>query len=261
MELILTSEQAMLREMAARFADQAVKQTRALRDHDPSFSPERLRQAAEMGWFRILVPEEFGGLDLSLTDLILVLEELGRGLAAEPIAAAAVSAFALSRGLRSKQAAQLLEKLLVGGALVVPALQESCLGLLKGLPTTFLERQGSALLVTGRKHFVASEGATGFIVSAHGADGVSLCYLDALGTGCRQERHRTIEGRTVATLHIESSPVMLIGDGERASWQHRAIEDLALMASSAELLGVMEKAQEITLDYIRARNQFGKPID
>ena len=39
-----------------------------------------------------------------------------------------------------------------------------------------------------------------------------------------------------------------------------ALHNLALMAVSCELLGVMEKAQEITLDYLRIRKQFGKLI-
>src|SRR5438094_644653 len=56
MELNLTSEQTLLRDSAAKFIGEAgPKVARGFRDRDPSFAPERLRQAAERVWLGILV--------------------------------------------------------------------------------------------------------------------------------------------------------------------------------------------------------------
>ena len=76
MELHLTSEQALLRDSAAKFiAAAGPKVARGFRGQDPSFAPARLRQAGELGWLGILVPSSMNGLGLGLTELALVLEQ------------------------------------------------------------------------------------------------------------------------------------------------------------------------------------------
>ena len=95
MEVHLTSEQSLLRDSAAKFITTAgPKVARGLRAQEPSFSPARLRQAADLGWLGILVPNSADGLGLGLTELALVQEQAGRGLVCEPIGLAAISAAA-----------------------------------------------------------------------------------------------------------------------------------------------------------------------
>src|SRR3989442_2949471 len=126
MELHLTSEQALLRDSAAKFiAAAGPKVARGFRGQDPSFAPARLRQAGELGWLGILVPGSMDGLGLGLTELALVLEQVGRGLVCEPIGLAAISAAALALG---RTPHPMLERVMTGAALVVPALQESAYG-------------------------------------------------------------------------------------------------------------------------------------
>src|SRR5262245_51782521 len=99
MDLHLSSEQALLRDSAAKFIEAAgPKVARTFRKQDPSFAPARLRQAGELGWLGMLVPASAGGLDLGLTELALVLEQAGRGLVCEPLGFAAISAAALGQG-------------------------------------------------------------------------------------------------------------------------------------------------------------------
>src|SRR6266436_3294443 len=99
MELHLTSEQTLLRDSAAKFiAAAGPKVARGFRQQDRSFAPARLRQAGELGWLGILVPDSAGGVGLGLTELALVLEQAGRGLVCEPIGLAAISAAALGQG-------------------------------------------------------------------------------------------------------------------------------------------------------------------
>src|SRR5262249_6210116 len=126
MELHLTSEQALLRDSAAKFiAAAGPKVARGFRGQDPSFAPARLRQAGELGWLGMLVPSSMNGLDLGLTELALVLEQAGRGLVCEPIGLAAISAAALALGGRPHP---MLEPVMTGAALVVPALEERAYG-------------------------------------------------------------------------------------------------------------------------------------
>src|SRR5271156_3664217 len=126
MDLHLSSEQTLLRDSAAKFIGAAgPKVARGFRERDPSFAPERLRQAGELGWLGILVPPSAGGLGLGLTELALLLEQAGRGLVCEPIGLAAISAAALAQGHAPHP---MLERAMTGEALVVPALQESAHG-------------------------------------------------------------------------------------------------------------------------------------
>src|SRR5262249_54282191 len=61
------------------------------------------------------------------------------------------------------------------------------------------------------------------------------------------------------TLDLADVPADLIAQSSNAN-AVEVLHNLALVAISAELLGVMEQAHEITLDYLRVRKQFGKPI-
>src|ERR1041385_2771932 len=70
MELHLTSEQALLRDSAAKFVGGAgPKVARKFRDGDLSFAPQRLREAGALGWLGILVPEAVQGVGPGLPAL------------------------------------------------------------------------------------------------------------------------------------------------------------------------------------------------
>ena len=258
MDLHLTSEQTLLRDSAAKFiAAAGPKVARGWRDRDPSFAPARLRQAGELGWLGILVPASAGGLGLGLTELALVLEQAGQGLVCEPIGLAAISAAALGQGSTPHP---MLERVMTGAALVVPALQESAHGDDPLAPRARAVGKDGALRLTGRKMFVCADGADGFLVSAGGCDGPALYYVARDAPGCALSTTPTVEGRKLATLDLADAPADLVPPSPSSRSAVEALHDLALMALSAELLGVMAKAQEITLDYLRVRKQFGRPI-
>jgi alkylation response protein AidB-like acyl-CoA dehydrogenase len=260
MELLLTSEQNMLRDSAAKFAGEAgAKVARRFRGQEPAFAPERLRQAAELGWLSILVPESAGGLGLGLTELALVLHQAGRGLVCEPIGLAAVSAFALADA-QGGTPHPLLERVMDGSLLIVPALQETPHGGGSSAPTTRAEPRRAGVSVSGQKSFVCADGADGFLVSASGPEASMLCHVARNAAGLRIVPMPTIEGRRLATLHLEGAPGEIVAVATKARDPVANIHDLTLIALSAELLGLMDTAQAMTLDYMRIRKQFGKLI-
>jgi alkylation response protein AidB-like acyl-CoA dehydrogenase len=258
MDLHLTSEQTLLRDSAAKFVAAAgPKVSRRFRGQDPSFAPARLRQAAELGWLGILVPSSMNGLGLGLTELALVLEQAGRGLVCEPIGLAAISAAALGLG---RTPHPMLAQVMTGAALVVPALEESAYGDDPLAPRTRVVGKDATLRLTGQKTFVCADGADGFLVSASGRDGPALCYVARNAAGCTLSTTPTAEGRNLATLSLADAPGDLIAAHSSPRNAVDTLYNLALLALSSELLGAMEMAQEITLDYLRIRKQFGKLI-
>jgi alkylation response protein AidB-like acyl-CoA dehydrogenase len=251
MELNLTPEQMLLRDNAAKFVAASGPQVaRGFREHKLSFAPERLRQAGELGWFSILVPTSVGGLGLGLTELALVLEEAGRGLLCEPAGLAAISVAALAQGCAPQP---MLERAMAGAVLVVPALQEGPHDCDPHKPKTYSEKADGAFRLTGTKCFVCADGADGFLVSADGPEGPAHYYVERDAPNLRLSAIETVDGRKISTLSLEKTPADLVG-------AVAALSDLALIAMSAELLGVMAKARDITFDYLCIRKQFGKPI-
>jgi 3-oxochol-4-en-24-oyl-CoA dehydrogenase len=258
MDLHLTPEQTLLRESAAKFiAAAGPKVAREFRDRNQSFAPARLRLAGELGWLGILVPHRMNGLGLGLTDLALVLEQAGRGLVCEPIGLAAISAATLGLGGAPHP---MLERAMQGSVLVVPALQESAQGDVPPSPRTQAVGQDGAFRLTGNKLFVCADGADGFLVSAEGQYGPALYYVACDAPGCSLTSTPTVEGRGLAALTLENAPADLIRPSNGSARAVEVLHGLALIALSAELLGVMEQAQEMTLGYLRLRKQFGKPI-
>jgi 3-oxochol-4-en-24-oyl-CoA dehydrogenase len=257
MEVRLTSEQSLLRESAAKFiAGAGAKVARGYRHQSPGFDPARLHEAGELGWLGILVPESMGGQGLGLTELALVLEQAGRGLVCEPIGLAAISAAALSQ---ERAPHPMLQRVVSGQALVAPALQESAHGTDIAEPRTRLTGADGALRVSGRKMFVCADGADGFLVSAAGRDGPALCYVARNAPGYTLTETQTVDGRRLATLDLADTPADLLAHPPSRN-AVESLNNLALFALSTELLGVMDRAQEMTLDYLRIRKQFGKLI-
>lgn len=147
-----------------------------------------------------------------------------------------------------------------GAALVVPALQEDahCNDLAE--PRMRAADADGSIRLTGTKSFVCADGADGFLISAYGRDGPALFYVDRHAQGCELSATQTVDGRKLSTLRLKDAPADVVPSRQSSRNAVEALTDLALIALSAELLGVMEKAQEITLDYLRIRKQFGKPI-
>src|SRR5581483_1307934 len=83
---------------------------------------------------------------------------------------------------------------------------------------------------------------------ARDAPGLTLTAID------------TVDGRQLATLTLKDAPGDVLPARQSSRSAVEAVHSLMLLALSAELLGVMEKAQEITFDYLKIRKQFGKPI-
>jgi alkylation response protein AidB-like acyl-CoA dehydrogenase len=255
MEVHLTPEQILLRDSAAKFVTAAgPKVARASRGRVPSFAPDRLRQAGDLGWLGMLVPSSADGAGLGLTELALVLQQAGRGLVCEPIGFAIIAAAALAQGHAPHP---MLRRAISGDALVVPALQES------GQDRSALQTQaagGRAPRLNGTKISVCADGADGFLVSARNPDGPALYYVARDGAGVSIAGAPTVDGRALATVEFKDAPADLVPARQSSRSAVEAVTDLALLALSAELLGVMEGAQELTFDYLRIRKQFGKPI-
>ena len=252
MDLLLNDEQTMLRDSAATFTERrgGAARLRELRGSEAKIDASIWQEAGDAGWLAILAPEEAGGLGLGLTELCLVSEELGRGLVPEPVAAVA----AVARAVGDK-----VEDIVSGERIVLPALMEGPRAIGDEPTATTATLDGDAATVDGVKTgIVVPEDAAQFLVSAEGPDGIALALVDA-GDG-DVAASETMDGTATGTLTLNGSPGSIVAGANEAPARIASLLDALHLSNAAELLGVMEAAQDITVDYLKTREQFDKPI-
>ncbi len=265
MDLILSEEQILLQQSAKTFVarNAGSQYWRNHRDDGGVLNRKIWREIAEAGWLGILMPEESGGLDLGMTELALVLEQGGRELMLEPIAASSIAAGAIARGDGAAKS-DLLAAILSGEQIFLPALQENFDGSDLGQTQTATTADGDGIRLSGSKRFIpAAAGADGFLVSAKGSKGLLLCVVKTDDLGVSLTIDETIDASGLAQLDLEDVPVpmaQVIATENLASELVAWINDRLIVATSAELLGAATKAFEITVEYLKVREQFDRPI-
>jgi len=270
----LTEEQSILRDQArAWVGDRApVSAFRQMRDGgvEAGFEPKTWAEIVELGWTGVIVPEAYGGSDLGFFAMGLVLEEMGRELAAAPLfASGLVGASALLLAGDDAQKQAYLPKVVSGAEILTLAIDE---GPRHRPEHTALqaERTGSGFRLTGGKSLVL-EGmaATTFVLAARtdGApgerEGISLFLVPATAAGLARTPMRAIDSRGYARLafdRVEIGADALLGqlDGGYAALE--AVLDRARAGLGADMLGVGGQAFDMTLDYLKTRKQFGQVI-
>ena len=275
MQFSLTDEQLLLRDSAAAFVrdHSSLRRIRALRDgKDPDgFSRDLWKQIAALGWLGIPFAEADGGLGLGLKDLSLVLEEFGKGLMLEPLLSTVLlGGTAIQRGGSDAQRAALLPAVIGGEALLALAYQERQSRYDLCRVATRAERAGAGWRLRGEKILVLDgHVADHLIVSARTAGderdraGVTLFLVERGAPGLQVTRQSTLDSRNAALVRLDGVAVgadAVVGDVDGGGALLAEVVDRATAGLCAEMLGGMEAAFAITLDYLKTRRQFGVPI-
>ncbi|MGH8619911.1 MAG: acyl-CoA dehydrogenase family protein, partial [Burkholderiales bacterium] len=262
-----SEDAALLKQSVTDFIQRGtdVARARKLRDTVPGFDRKVWGQMAEFGWTGILVPEDCGGLGLGLREMGIVLEGLARVLTPEPLNAAAVLAgTAIRESGNRKLKEELLPALVEGKLLPALAWQEQAGDLAGGSPRTSARPFEGALKLSGEKRFVQGGlGADGYAVTAQLDGGLALIWVPADATGVAAEALPQADGRSAATVRLKDVVVPkanVLAEGAAAvAALARAFDDTRVMAG-AELLGTMTRALDMSVEYMKTRVQFGKPI-
>ncbi len=257
----------LLRDSVADFISRGtdIARVRRLRGTDPGYDRTVWRQMAEFGWLGILVSEQHGGLGLGLAEMRIVLEGLARVLVPEPVCACAVLAGGVLRHAAGSATAHALLPAMVAGELI-PALawQEHAGDIDPGTATLAARAFEGGYKLGGVKQFVhGASGADGYIVSARAGAGLVLAWVPAGASGITLERTELADGRSMGTVKLADVVVPgehVIAEGAVAQEALERALDETLVMTGAELCGVMERTLEMSLDYMRTRKQFGKPI-
>jgi len=222
---------------------------------------------AELGMTALPVPEEQGGFSGSAIDMMVVMQEIGRGLVIEPYFATVLGVEFLKR-TGSHEA--LLEQVAGGELKLACALGERQARHETFDIATTAQAIGQGFHLNGRKTVVVHGAqADMLIVSARTAgkqrdtDGISLFVVPADAVGVTRRDYRTIDCQRAADIDfvdVKLPASALLGEvGE--GWEVLdAVSDYGVTLLCAEAIGAMDALNGATLEYLKTRQQFGVPI-
>lgn len=272
MDFRLSDEQRMLQDTVSRLVrEQYSFETRMkLMDSEPGFSRDLWRQYAEVGLLAIGLSEDAGGFGGGI-ELMLVAQELGRGLVLEPyLACVVLSGCLIDKAASAEQKEDLLGRMSAGELIVAFAHGEPESRYDLAHVGTRAEQSGAGWKLDGNKSVVLhGEHADLLIVSARVSgdvrdrDGIGLFLVDPKADGVRTRGYQTIDGQRAAEISLDGVSVdqaAVLGEPGQAYSVIDYAVGRGIVALCAEAVGAMEVTNELTLDYLKTRTQFGVPI-
>lgn len=267
-----TDTQRMLRDSLERFLAERydIESRSSALETAENVAPLWRAFASDLGILGAAFSEDEGGLGGGFEDHLVILEVLGRHLAAEPYLSAMVHAGGLLRRCESDTARQLLRSLIDGEALATVAATEPHARYDVHDVRSRLTATAGGWRLDGRKSMVhCAPWATDLIVIARSAgapndrDGLSLIRLPLQTPGLMRRDYRTVDGGRASELKFDAvvigSEQLLTAPGTAVSMIEQA-HDEATLAMGAESIGVMSRLLSDTVAYAKERRQFGVPI-
>jgi alkylation response protein AidB-like acyl-CoA dehydrogenase len=271
MPLILSDEQAMLRDSARDFlaAQSPVSQLRVLRDTADAdgFSRTLWRRFSEMGFTGLMVPEMHGGLGLGCVEAGVVMERIGHQLCASPLLASGlVAVTALRQAGNPGQQQHWLPLLGSGTAIATLAVDEGS----KHKPWQFQTRaipRGDGWCLEGAKTLVLDGHVADLLIVAASLGGdpdhTGLFLVSPLAAGVTVERTVMVDAHNAARVSLQDvqlSADAMLGSPESGASALAAALDVGRAAVASELMGLADEVFDRTVQYLKDRRQFGKQI-
>jgi alkylation response protein AidB-like acyl-CoA dehydrogenase len=274
MEFSFSESQDELRRAARRFLEVASSEerVRAAMETEQGYDSNVWEQLSEeLGWTALTIPEEYGGLGMTYLDLHPLMEEMGRALLCSPFfSTICLGANALLLGGSDDQKQRYLPGIAAGETTATLAHTERSNPMsADGIEATYSANE-TGYILRGEKRFVL-DGHTAdlLIVSARsegskGAEGVSLFLVPGDADGVKRTWLPTMDQtRRLASVELGDVAVpadALLGE-EDGGWDlcEQAL-DLARIALAAEQVGAAEMCLEMSVEYAKVRQQFGRPI-
>ncbi len=270
MDLDLSSDQELFLETTARFlaASWTTAEVRRLIGDPAGFEREAWGQGAELGWTSMLVPEAFGGGTISgegVSDLGIIAELLGRSLFAGPVLPTNIVASALGRSTSEGLAREHLTKIAVGQETAAWAVAEDDDDWLGRSGSTRAVRTADGYRLTGVKNPIQdAHVADQLLVSAATEDGVAQFLVPPSTHGVTVQpldgMDLTRRFARVVFDGVEVPGSAVVGEFGPDSTELDNQFALALSLQCAETVGATDRMYETTLQYVKDRKAFGRPI-
>jgi alkylation response protein AidB-like acyl-CoA dehydrogenase len=269
MDFAFKEEQLQLADALKRWIarDYGVEARRAIVQSADGVSEQAWATLAELGLTALPVPEAQGGFAGDAVDMLVVMQELGRGLVVEPYFATVLGAEFLKLGGGH---GALLERVATGELKLACALGERQSRHDMRDIATRAEQEGEGWRLTGEKKVVLHGAQAGVLVVScrtgggqRDEDGIALFAVPRDAEGVRITEYRMLDGQRAADVRLDGvrvGPEAAIGRPGAAWALLEAGLDYGAALLCAEAVGAMDALFAATLDYLKTRQQFGVPI-
>lgn len=272
MDFSLSEEQEILKNTARGFLTKECPPSfvKEMMTDERGYSPELWRKMAELGWTGFVFPESYGGMGGGFLDLAVLLEEMGRACLPGPFFSTVIlGGLSILEGGSNKQEEEFLPPIVNGDLILTFALTEpSGKYTPDGIEVT-AARSGSGYVISGTKLFVPDAHIANYMVvvarteDGGGGEGITLFIVDSKTPGVTCAPLPTIAGDKqfeVVFNRVEVSNESILGDVGRGWSVIEKIWPRVIVAACAEMVGGAQQALEMTVNYAKEREQFGKPI-
>jgi alkylation response protein AidB-like acyl-CoA dehydrogenase len=273
MDLSLTSEQLLLQDSIEKFisTQYSISERNKFITNDQGYDNRNWQQFADLGWLAMTFSEEFGGLDGSLVDSMIMLEEFGKGLVVEPFLSTVTlfgAAVQLAGSQEQKQAIipAIIEGNLIGTFAYAEPVEPTNLSAVQTKATA----GDSGFRLNGTKSLVFNAvSADKILLSARtsggdfDADGISLFIVDRAANGLTRTDYATVDGLRASEINLEQVRVerdCLLGKIGTASKLIQTLANRGILGLAAEAIGAMESLYKSTIEYTKQRQQFDHPL-
>jgi alkylation response protein AidB-like acyl-CoA dehydrogenase len=267
-------EQELLRSTARKFFDNecASETVRKLMEGPEGMTPELWKKLAEQGWLGLIVPDEHGGMGLGIVDLVVLMEEMGRAVVPGPFfSTVLLGGLAILEAGTDAQKKAWLPRLASGEARAALAWMEPSADLGARGITLQAAAKGGGHTLNGTKLFVQdAHTADVIVVAARTAtgktseEGISLFLVPKGSAGLTVTLLPTMDQTRklceVAFKDVAVGPEALMGQAG-SGWAPLArVIDKATVGLCAEMCGGAQKVLDMTVEYAKIRQAFGRPI-
>jgi pimeloyl-CoA dehydrogenase small subunit len=273
MDFELSEEQRLLRDSVDRLvADHyAFDKRRAYLAEPEGWSRTLWSQYAELGLLGLPFAENYGGFGGGAIDVMLVMEAFGRVLALEPyLATVVLGGTALRLAGNEEQKSALLPQIAEGKLLLAFAHGERQARYdLTDVLTTAVPKAGGWMLDGAKSVVLHGDSAQRLIVSARTAgerddpEGLTLFLVNVAANGVARRSYPMRDGTRAAEVSLSGVEVGaedVLGEVGAAFPVIERVVEAGIAATAAEAVGAMEATQALTLEYLKTRQQFGRPI-
>ncbi len=273
MDFSLSEEQQLLKNSARDFLTTECPKAvvKELEASDTGHSEELWKKMAELGWMGLAIPEEYDGAGMTLLDLAVLFEEIGRVALPGPMfSTLMLGAYPIAEHGTEEQKKSILPKVAMGEAILTMAISEPEVDSDPKFIAAKATADGDNYKLSGTKLFVPYASVADYILVAARTDGkpgdekgITVFIVDAGAPGISLTPLQTIAEDKQFEVALDGVSVSS-GDVLGAVNEGLPIIQFALLKATAiqcaEMIGGAQFEMEITAEYARTRIQFDRPI-
>jgi len=269
MSLVINEEQNMLKSSAKELLDlkSPISLMRELRDDNYNqFDPDFWKEMVEMGWTALTVPEEYNGLNFGYVGLGQVIEEMGKKLTVSPmISTVLVSTTIVGLSKNEVLKSKLFDEIMSGKKLCTLAHEESSHHN-PNIDLSIISNNNEKFILNGKKRFVIDGTISDYLIVSANSEfngSLELVIIDSKSKGITFNNKVHMDSKIYSDIsfnNVEFSKDNFLSTENDGKKILKKALDIACVGLAAEMLGNIQQAFDMTIQYLKEREQFGVKI-